>query len=199
MQIRRKGDIFSVKASLQREILKELALAEPKTKREIMQLVHGHYSNTWKAVDSLVKQGLIQQVRIKEWKNRKYPQFWLTDKGLLACLALNLITSPEKTVWRIKQIYPEKAMLFEYVLRVSPYLNREVFRITYENINRKGKLNVKDLMQILLVQAFSDSDMGKLQKLIETAKEYPEFYAMFKKGFSNVKEAFEKIAEMVLS
>lgn len=199
MQIRKKGDVFSAKSSLQREILEKLASTEPKTKSEIKKLIHGHYSSTWEAIDSLLRQGLIRQVTLKVWKNREYPQYWLTDKGILVCLGLDLIVSTKQTFQQIRKIYPENAMLFEYVLKVSPYLNREVFRIAYESINRKGKLEFSDLLNIVFAQAFSEPDMSKFQKLIKTAKEYPEFYALFKDSFSKGKELMDKISQIVLS
>jgi|YelNatPaOPRAMG01_1025707.scaffolds.fasta_scaffold68202_2 hypothetical protein len=85
-KIRKKGN--NNLPPLQKRIILCLAEHGPQTINETVNNMKpkGHYKPTWIAFKSLKAKGLIQKQGSKTYLGRKYPQFWLTEKGIVSAL-----------------------------------------------------------------------------------------------------------------
>ena len=106
-----------------------------------------HYKPTWLAIKWLKGKGLIQEAGTKEYRGRKYPQYWLTGDGTIVAMLEG--TKPEILVAETKRVYPDNASLACY-LELASKLNPETFRVGFLALNRKSLLEPVDLATMFL-------------------------------------------------
>ena len=177
---------------LQRDMLLYLAKEGSQTKNKIALGVSRSYKPTWTAFNSLKEKKLIKETDVKTWRGREYPQFWLTDNGVLIALAEG--ANPDRLLELTKQIYPKNQTLACY-LEVLSKMSLHIIKIAYSALESKGKLEPTDVINIILTETAKTSD--QLQKeVINTLKAYPKEYDLFKKRMDKILESLDKLKEM---
>ena len=73
---------YHILQPLQKRIILSLAHKGPQTINETSKNVASQYKATYIAFQSLKGKGLIKNEGVKTYRNREYPEFWLTDGGL---------------------------------------------------------------------------------------------------------------------
>jgi hypothetical protein len=152
-----------------------------------------HYKPTWLALKWLREKGLIKEAGIKEYRGRKYPQFWLTDDGAYVALAEG--ASLNNLLAKAKQIYPDNKNLICY-LKIASKLNPEAIRVIYSSISKKGKLEPVDLNTIFFTLLQTEATVQTWVEIIDILREYPEEYVTFKKRMGKIQKKLNKFINM---
>ncbi len=184
---------------LQKRIILYLAKNEPQTINEINfginppERATSLYKSTWTASKALKGKGMIKEVTLKKHRGNEYPQFWLTNLGVLTALiegadAQDLL---EKTTKR----YPNDETL-QICLAIAPFIDIEVYRIALSAILNKGKLEQSDLTDIMLTQMQKDSSIEQFKQFLGILKEHPEMYKRIDKRIKQYADLLKKIEEM---
>ena len=174
---------------LQRDIILYLAKEGSQTKNKIALGVSRSYKPTWTAFKSLKGKKLTKETDVKTYRGREYPQFWLTDNGVLIALAEG--ANPNRLLELTRQIYPKNQTLACY-LEVLSKMSLHVIKIAYSALESKGKLEPTDVINILLNKTAKISD--QLQKeVIDIIKTYPKEYDVFKKRMNQIWESLDKL------
>lgn len=197
----RRGPKGSILPPLQRRIILCLAEEGLQTINEIVKNIPilglakvCHYKPTWLAVKSLGEKGVIHEVGVKEYRGRKYPQFWLTDDGLL--VALTEGGTVEHLLQLTKQIYPNNRTLACY-LEVASQMNPEIVRILYSAFNRSGKIEPADLAMVFVAEMQTKDRNQRQKAIIDTLRAYPKEYGSFKKRMNQIMKDLDKLKEMI--
>ncbi len=75
-------------------------------------------------------------------------------------------------------------------------MSLHIIKIAYSALESKGKLEPTDVINILLSETAKISD--QLQKeVIDTIKNYPKEYELFKKRMDKILESLAKLKEMI--
>jgi len=178
MQLDLERDILP---DLQKQIVKTLAEHGALTIMQTREKISKHYAATHRAFQSLKRKQIIKEVSTKNWKGRKYPQYWLTVKGMLAALILR--ASPTKMLMYASKIYPNNKEV-EFLLKSARYVNPDIFRIPYAAMqkNERMELEQPDLLQVAAIQMAIEPDEQNLKALAKLLQEYhPQHYANFLK------------------
>ena len=150
-----------------------------------------HYKPTWLAFKSLKKKGLINEVGMKHYRGRAYPQFWLTEEGVLT--AYSEKASGERLLELVKQIYPTNERLacyFDVLMKLNPAV-MEIWRSSM--ISHIGL----DLAAIVLAEAQNENREKSLKTIIETLRSYPREYEFFKKNVLEIAEGSDRLRQMI--
>jgi len=83
--MREKGNTLT---RLQKAIIRFLAEKGASTINEAKESLNEHYKSTWIAFKNLEAKGLIRKSGEKIHCGRKYPQYWLTEKGIFTILTM---------------------------------------------------------------------------------------------------------------
>ncbi len=175
---------------LQKKIVLCLAEKGPQTINETVQNIKHHYKPTWIAFNSLEKKGLIRKINSKIYRGRQYPQFWLSEEGIILSLVEG--ASKEALLEKVEAFYPDNRNLHAF-LDFASIFNPEIWKIAYYSIKRKGKLEPVDLAMIMVTQMESDANLEKVKEGLTKLKKYPEILESFKK----LVEGLDKVKELV--
>jgi hypothetical protein len=179
---------------LQKRIILHLARNGPQTINETVKGLKGYYKSSWIAFNVLRRKGLIKKTDLKIYHNREFPRFWLTQGGIFVALvegadAVNLLQ-------RTLRSYPNDRTL-QCCLELSPLLGLEGFKIALSAIQDKGKLDVSDIMKIVLAHAQKDVSVKQFRKLIGILKRYPKEYDRTKKHLSQTIKVLIKLESLI--
>jgi DNA-binding Lrp family transcriptional regulator len=183
---RRKTNWYSL-PPLQRQILIHLAKEGPKTRNEVAQELGSAYKNILFSFNSLKRKGLIKQIGEKKHRQRSFPQYWLSEDGVI--LAFIEGTPKGVLIEKAKEFYPDNENLNSFIDFASVF-NPDVWKIAFASIKRKGKLEPIDLATIMITQMESDANLEKLKEGLIQLKKYPEILESFMKlleGLDKVK------------
>lgn len=142
---------------------------------------------------SLKMKKLTKETDVKTYRGREYPQFWLTDNGVLIALAEG--ANPDHLLELTKQIYPDNQTLACY-LEVLSKMNPDIIRIAYSALQTKGKLEPADVINIILTGTPSKTSDKQQKEIIDTLKAYAKEYDLFKKRMNKILESLDKLKEM---
>ncbi|MEM2999764.1 MAG: hypothetical protein QXX34_04475 [Candidatus Bathyarchaeia archaeon] len=172
---------------LQKKILLHLAENNPQTINEVAKKIGHQYKASWVAFESLKKKDLIQEVDLKEYRNRSYPLFWLTDVGIiLSCIEG---ASLDSLIEKAEKIYPNNKTL-HIILDLASTFNKNVWRTVYYSAKAKGTFDYGDLANILLIQMAAENTPEKLSELKCKLKKYSETY-------DTIKSSLEAMCEII--
>lgn len=179
---------------LQKRIILHLARNGAQTINESVKGFKGHYKSSWIAFNALEQKGLIKKADLKIYRNREYPRFWLTQKGIFAALvegadAANLLQ-------RTLKCYPNDKTL-QCCLELSPLLGLEGFKIALSAIQDKGKLDESDKTKIIFARAQKAVSIKQFRELIEILKRYPKEYYRTKKHLSQINKLLTKLESLI--
>jgi len=175
---------------LQRKIILCLARHGALTINECVRKIKHQYKATWIAFQSLKKKGLIKEVSSKVYRGNEYPQFWLTEEGIL--LSFIEGASKDDLLEKSKTFYPKDENLHAF-LDFASIFNPEIWKIAYYSIKRKGKLEPLDLAMIMITQMESDVNLEKFKEGLTKLKKYPEIL----ESFNKLMEGLDKVKEFV--
>lgn len=163
--------------SLQKRIILHLAENEPQTKNEIAEATSKSYKPPWTTIKSLQKRKLIGIAKLKNYRGRKFPRYWLTDEGMI--MALMEGASSDKLLAQTKILYPQ-AKIIHCFLEMMPFIDPEVTRMAYSSVKGKGKFGFVEVATLFLSQAAMPMDIETAKKLKIVLKKYPDQYNMLK-------------------
>lgn len=179
---------------LQKLIVLHLSKSGPQTINKTAKDIKHHYKCSYIAFTTLGKKGIIRKAKITEVKGRKFPLYWLTEEGVI--LALTEGASPTDLLTITKQVYPESREL-QLGLEMAPYFNVRIFKIFLTALRTKGKLELADLISIMITQMETDAPMKTFIRALETLRKYPKEYQYFKQNITQMQENFNKLMETV--
>jgi hypothetical protein len=179
---------------LQKRIILQLAKNGARTINKTAEEIKKQYKSSWTAFNTLKRKGLIRKTDLKIYRNREFPRFWLTQGGIFVALvegadAVNLLQ-------RTLRSYPNDRTL-QCCLELSPLLGLEGFKIALSAIQDKGKLDVSDIMKIVLAHAQKDVSVKQFRKLIGILKRYPKEYDRTKKHLSQTIKVLIKLESLI--
>jgi hypothetical protein len=162
---------------LQRLVVLHLAKSEPQTINETVKKISKSYKPTWSAFNSLEKKKLIWKADIKEYRNREYPLFWLTDEGIITAM-LEGAKRP-LLLEKSERLFPD-AKIVHCFLEVIQHMNPMVIQLARNIVKNKGTMDFVDLMTILVSDTTFESDMETMKNIVAVLKKYPEEYEQAK-------------------
>jgi hypothetical protein len=183
-----KGDNLP---SLQKLIVLHLAGNEPQTMNETAKTISKHYKPTWVAFKSLEKKKLVRKAATKDYNGRKYPSYWLTDKGMI--MALIEGTTSDKLLTQTKILYPE-AKNIHCALEMIPNINPEVMKLIYSYAKAKGKLGFAEVATLSILQTTIPTRIETAKELKIILKKYPDQYNQLKK---TTKEMIDQLNQLI--
>ena len=136
---------------------------------------------------------MIKEIGIKEYRGRKYPQFWFTDDGAAVALAEGADLS--SLLAKTKEVYPDKKSLV-CQLKIASKLSPEIIRVMYSAFSKKGKLEQVDLNMILFTYLQTEATVQTHGEIIDILREYPEEYASFNKRMGYLQKKLNKFIDM---
>jgi len=175
---------------LQKRIVLFLAKNSPQTINETVTSLDGSYKSFWTAFCSLEEKQVIQKVSVKSYRGREYPRFWVSPAGVL--LALFEEVSPEGLLEKSLEIYPKDTSL-QAILEVSPILGTESFKLAFQILLAKGKLDQADITMIMFSAMQKDLDISQLEPLLAILKRHPQQFEITK---AYAKEISKKTAKL---
>lgn len=179
---------------LQRRIILHLSETSPQTINEIARNISSEYKSTWRSFNRLKEKGFIEKTTVKKYHSREYPQFWLTEKGVIEALIEDVPSDVlfEKT----KEIYPMNYIL-QCLLEIAPKLNLEMFKVGQSAIRTKGKVEVIDLPKMLFYGLQTDLTIETYSEILEILKKYPTIYELMKEQIERMSNVLDKLKEIV--
>ncbi len=175
---------------LQKRILLCLAENPPKSKYSLNKIINGHYKSVWNAFDSMQEKGIITEIKLEEYRGRDHQLFWLTTAGVYIALAEE--ANQKVLSNRILEIYPENRQL-QCVVEMSSILGYEPFKMGYQAILAKGKIDKTDVSAIFGFLLLKETSMEQIKTLIEIVKKYPELFADFKEQTSQITANIKRV------
>lgn len=180
---------------LQKEIVLNLSKNGPQTINKTVKNIKKYsYKPSWNAFNSLEEKGLLTKVKTKPYHGRQFPEFWLTDIGILTALIEG--ASPTDLLTQSKEVYPNSQEL-QYFLRIIPNFNPDIIKIILTDLKNKGKLEPTTLTTIMFTQADSNATYDKFANALEIMKEYPKWYKDFKEYLTVWRKNLNKLSKII--
>jgi integrase len=148
------------------------------------------HARAWSAFNSLERKKLIWKADVKEYRNREYPLYWLTDEGIIIAMLEGI--EPAFLLDQSKKFYPD-AKLLHCFLEAIQHMNPKVIQLARNIVKNKGNIEFVDLMTILVSDATFE-DVETMQKIVAVLKNYPEEYAKAKILIENM---IEKLRQLI--
>lgn len=156
---------------LQKRIILHLAQSRPQTVNETMKGISGHYKSTWIAFKALKKKGLIKHTTSKDYKNRQYACYWLTELGVF--IALYERAKQEVLLQTTREIYPEDKDL-QFLIEGVPILGQYALEVLYLAALNRGEINPTDLIAIFAAQLQNKFTPKQRAEFITVLRKYPQ-------------------------
>jgi len=179
---------------LQKRIILHLAQSKPQTINETKKGISGHYKSTWLAFNVLKKKGLIKETTSKNYMNRQYPCFWLTELGIF--LALYEGARPEILLKTTLEIYPENKNL-QFLIEAVPILGKNAFYVLYLTVLTKGEIKQKDITSIFATQMQEKLTPKKIKQFITILKKYPEPYQQCVDYINQIRKNLGELSDLL--
>jgi hypothetical protein len=185
-----KSDILP---PLQKRLVLFLAKNDPQTVNEVVKSLKGSYKSFWTAFNSLKEKQLVQTVNTKSYRGREYPRFWVSPTGVLLALfeGVSSISLLEKSL----VIYPKDTNL-QAILEVSPILGTEAFKLAFQVILAKGKLEQSDITMIIFTEMQKDLDISQIEPLLTILKRHPDQFEITKAYAKNISKKMSKLESL---
>jgi hypothetical protein len=174
---------------LQRQILLYLAENEPQIRYKISKELKCYYKSVCDSIFDLVKKKIIIEIKKGESNNNLY---WLTPAGVFIALVQG--ANPKAVLNRTNEVYPENKML-QCVVEITTILGTDAYKIGYQAILKKGKLDNNDISLIFSTALSNELSLEQITMLIDIMKKYPEQYSDLKE---QTFEAIEKMKKVEL-
>jgi hypothetical protein len=166
---------------LQKKIVLHLAKNGAQTINETVKQIKHNYRPSWTAFNSLEQKGILRKGKMKFYRGRKFPLYWLTEEGIITALVEK--ASPIDLRTNAKQVYPDNQNL-QYYLDMAPYIPLNVHRMFLDALKTKGKLDSTNLAPIIVTQMQTDTTHEKLHEALEIMRKYPTEYQNLKERIS---------------
>lgn len=144
--------------TLQKKILLDLAVSEPSTINEIAKRLDKQYKAVHFAVKSLLKKDLITEKSIKEYRGRKFPALWLTERGIMAAFLFKV--TREKLKENVLEIYgKEKAEDLQFWCGLEKIFPWEFISSLLELVILRRKVTAVDTFSLVecLIKAMKEN------------------------------------------
>jgi hypothetical protein len=180
---------------LQKKIVLNLSKNGPQTiNKTVKSMKKFSYKPSYIAFKSLEEKGVLTKVRTKPWHGNQFPEFWLTDIGILTALIEG--ASPTDLLTQTKEVYPNNQML-QYFLEIIPNFNPDIVRIALTALKNKGKLEPVDLGTIFFTQMDTNATHDKFANALEIMKKYPKEHKHFKQQITQMRKNFNILSKII--
>jgi len=179
---------------LQKKIILCLAEHGPQTINECVAKIKHHYKATWIAFQSLEKKGLIQKIRIKEYRGKQYPQFWLSFEGIL--LSISEKASEEALRQNIEKhlTEPETKEALLLTMDFADVLGEKFLTRAYSLFINEGKIEPQDLVLAMRGIRLNKEQRLRIKKAFE---KYPKYYQLFISSWKSLKTQIKEMDEVL--
>jgi hypothetical protein len=181
----KKQSQYPILPPLQKRIVLNLAHKGPQTINQTAKNLKSQYKATYIAFQSLENKKIIKNVGKKEYRNRNYPLYWLTDEGLILALIHN--ANPDILKENAVQLYGENEA-YSLISDLAKALPRErlaeiytLFKTTEEE---KPKLKAIPITN------------HETQVFFKTLMKYPSFQTSVKKALKGIEKIFEESVKL---
>lgn len=162
---------------LEKKIVLHLATNQPQTINEINKGTHlqprTSYMASVNTIKNLEKQKLIRKTGIKNYRNRKFPLYWLSQWGALTALIEG--ADPKDLLKRTVEMYPNDKTL-QLLLEMSPFTGTEVYKTAFSAIISKGKLEQSDAVLIMLTMIQKNLPAEQQDQFLKVLSKYHDEY-----------------------
>ena len=87
----------------------------------------------------------------------------------------------EKLSEHAKNVRPDNKALHLF-LELAPYIDNQITEMTYSSVREEGELDFMDVMNLLFLQAPTETDIENAKNLSKVLKKYPEEYKILKEA-----------------
>ena len=167
--------------SVQKKVVLNLAENKPQTIHETKEKIQGHYKSVHNAFQSLIKKDAIKAVGTKDYRERQFDTYWLTDYGVF--LAITHGADLKLLQERVERIYgktDDYGLLFDWV-RAFPRKLPKFIHQAFEAQN--GKLSLKHI-------PIRTREMRKALKIMAN---YPSYRPALKKLKHAISDLFDEL------
>jgi len=169
---------------LQKEIIKNLAMSGPSTINGISKALSKDYKAVHTAWSSLQKKELLRVSGEKWYRQRKFKEYWLTEKGVLEAIRMGVPIKLLITEWN--EIYPnnqkeEMNLLNDLVDELGEAKVRLIASLFLEE---------KDPLNIKFNKYFDEQDF---KHFLYVAYKYPTYRRLVKKARKAFNEFFDEL------
>lgn len=168
---------------LQKRILLHLAHTDPQTRNEVKKHLKKETKNILFSFNSLMKKDLVEEVSKKKWRQREFPQFWLTLDGVLLAIIygtnLNMLKEHYETVYGKSEATD---LIFD-LGKTFPGKLGEIY--TMFKTTTKGKMKLKNI----------PINNNEMQKFIKIVFRYPSYRKALKKTIGHAFKIMEKMVD----
>jgi hypothetical protein len=162
---------------------------------ETKEGIKGSYKSLWIAFESLKGKDLIKQAKTKFWRGREYPQFWLTDRGIL--LALYLGADPQTVLTKTIEIYPEDKDS-QFLIEFASVFRRRARNALYlATISERPITDIDSIFLISRQMLRMSPEEGR--QYIARLRNYPAQYERFSETVKQATKTLTKFANLLQS
>jgi hypothetical protein len=174
---------------LQKQIVLYLAENPPQIRFRISKGIKGYYKSVCKAIKDLLGKKIVVETEKRKYTDDDSTDYWLTPAGVFVALVQG--ANPKTVLKRTIEVYPDNKMLQCFV-ELTTILGTDIHRVGYEAVLKKGKLEKRDVSQMLGTGLMKDLSLEKLLELIALMKKYPEQFSGFKEQIVEIMEKIKK-------
>jgi hypothetical protein len=162
---------YPILPPLQKRIVLCLAYKGSQTINQLAKNLKSQYKATYIAFQSLENKSIIKKVGQKEYRNRNYPLYWLTDEGLILALIHN--AHPDILRENTEQLYGETEA-YSLMFEISKVLPSEKLGELYTLF--KTTKNGKPELKSILIQN------SELETIFRIIMKYPSYRKLLEKA-----------------
>jgi len=175
----------------QNSIILQLAKKEPQTINETAKNLSKDYHSIHRSLESLENKKLVRKVDVKKYRGNEFHRYWLTDEGIIAAMLGG--ADKELLLKRTRELFPE-ANIVHCFLEITQHMNPLMMTLANNLIKNKGKLELIDLMMILVSDAVFEVDVETMKSIVSVLKKYPDEYVKMK---ILIQAIIEKLSQLI--
>jgi len=179
---------------LQKLIILHLTENKPKTINKIKKGIGKDYKSTYVALSSLKQKGLVQQATTDTYRNRKYPEFWLAEKGVF--LAVYYKPKSANLLRTAIEIYPENRGL-HFLIEASPILGKNALDVLFLAATAVGEIDETEINYLLAKQMTHKLAPEQIKQFAALLKKYPEQQQQCISSLKQANENISKISKLI--
>jgi hypothetical protein len=168
---------------LQLKIVLNLAEFGSQTINQITKNLKSQYKATYIAFESLKRKGIIQEIGKKEYRNREFPIYWLSNEGLIIALINN--ANPDLIKKYAKEYYGNNE-IYDLLSDLAKTLSKETIAYIYTmfKVTEEGKLLFKPI----------PINNHEVEAFLKTILKYPSIQPMIGSTLEKIEKIINEIA-----
>lgn len=180
---------------VQKLIVLHLAKSEPQTINKIKKGIGKDYKSTHEALTSLKQKNLVQETTTKTYRNRKFPEFWLAEKGIF--LAVYYEPKSGSLLTRAIKIYPENRKV-HFLIEAAPILGQYALDVLYlAAITVGDEIDETEINYLFSQQMTHKLTRQQVNQFAALLKKYPEQQRECETSLDQATENISKIRRLI--